>query len=245
MAYLDKTGLQKLISKIKSELYNSVMPIGAVYTQYPLQLPPQDLFGGEWQEISTMYKNLVFRASPVTSYAVNPNNEFEVKDYVITNNYIGSISYCTHIIVDKSYSTRITSNLLFAIVTSNRLYRESKLINGTNLANNLVKFQLRTPYTCNNDSGLTPTYIYQIEDESLPNITGNTGFGLMTDVAVSGGSPSGALYHSSTPRNRTWQGTSGDDIRQISFDASKSNSIYSGEHVVPKNARIRIWKRIA
>ena len=39
-----------------------IMPIGAVYTQYPGQLPPAELFGGTWSNITSMYAGLFFRA---------------------------------------------------------------------------------------------------------------------------------------------------------------------------------------
>ena len=78
------------------------------------------------------------------------------------------------------------------------------------------------------------TDIFTEQKESLPNISGSLGFvpfksssttntGAMSSDTVSGSQD----FSASGSTNRQW--------RSIDFDASKANSIYSGEHVTPEN----------
>lgn len=78
----------------------------------------------------------------------------------------------------------------------------------------------------------------------LPNITG-LAKSLLGDN-TSGISFTGALYTVSTPRQRSWSGTTGDEIRSVGFDASKSNSIYGNSSTVqPPAFVVNIWQRTA
>lgn len=78
----------------------------------------------------------------------------------------------------------------------------------------------------------------------LPNITGFAK-SLMGDNS-SGISFTGALYEAGTPRQRSWSGTSGNEVRSVGFDASKSNSIYGSSDTVQPPAYVVIaWRRTA
>ena len=78
----------------------------------------------------------------------------------------------------------------------------------------------------------------------LPNITG-LAKSLIGD-ATTGISFTGALYEAGTPRERSWSGATGNEIRSVGFDASKSNSIYGSSDTVQPPAYVVIaWKRTA
>ena len=76
--------------------------------------------------------------------------------------------------------------------------------------------------------------IYTLQEESLPNIAGS-----INSVPLSSNSPAqtGALSSEtvSGSQNFSGSGSSNRPWRSIDFDASKSNKIYSGEHVTPEN----------
>lgn len=82
---------------------------------------------------------------------------------------------------------------------------------------------------------------------SLPNITGQINSLLIDD----GGdySQSGALYQNGIPRTRSWSGSDGSAVRAIAFQASRSNSIYSGAAgsniVRPTCVTVHVFKRTA
>lgn len=78
----------------------------------------------------------------------------------------------------------------------------------------------------------------------LPNITG-LAKSLLGDN-TSGIDFTGALYTAGTPRQRSWSGATGDEIRSVGFDASKSNSIYGNSSTVqPPAFVVNIWQRTA
>ena len=74
----------------------------------------------------------------------------------------------------------------------------------------------------------TESSIGQMVPAGLPNITGNLN-NMLTD---SGGSFSGAFYYNGKPRTRGWEGNNYDEIRNIGFDANRSNSIYGKSDTV-------------
>ena len=51
------------------------MPIGAVYVQYGGQKPPDELFGGEWQDISETYAGRFFRVAGGDAAEFGQNQE--------------------------------------------------------------------------------------------------------------------------------------------------------------------------
>ena len=76
------------------------------------------------------------------------------------------------------------------------------------------------------------------EAEGLPNITGTLDAVMMDDGRAV--SQDGA-FSSTTPRSRSWTGTTGNAVRTIYLNASRSNAIYgNSEHVTPKNMSILI-----
>jgi hypothetical protein len=78
----------------------------------------------------------------------------------------------------------------------------------------------------------------------LPNITGNTGNVLFDDGA--GEYQNGALYRTTGTRTRSWSGTSGDAMRTLYFDASRSSSIYgASSSVQPPAYKVYAWRRTA
>ena len=77
--------------------------------------------------------------------------------------------------------------------------------------------------------------------ESLPNITGSVAWvQFMNGVGVSGA----FSVSQRTDCNSAYAGNT-DRPQTIGFNASNSNSIYSGSHVTPYNYSIKIWKRTA
>lgn len=74
----------------------------------------------------------------------------------------------------------------------------------------------------------TESSVGQMVPAGLPNITGNMN-SMMTE---SGGSFSGAFYYNGKPRTRGWVGNDYDEIRNIGFDASRSNSIFGKSNTV-------------
>ncbi len=59
-----KTEAQNAITQAKKDVLNSAIPIGFIYTQFPNQPTPQQLWGNTmtWQNISSQYADCFFRA---------------------------------------------------------------------------------------------------------------------------------------------------------------------------------------
>lgn len=74
----------------------------------------------------------------------------------------------------------------------------------------------------------TESSVGQTLDAGLPNITGN----LDQMVTDSGGKFSGAFYSKGKPRTRGWASADYDELRNIGFDANRSNSIYGKSNTV-------------
>ena len=74
----------------------------------------------------------------------------------------------------------------------------------------------------------TESNVGQTLDAGLPNIKGDLG-SMLTDY---GGHFSGAFYNNGTPRVRGWVGNEYDEIRNIGFDASRSNKIFGKSNTV-------------
>lgn len=74
----------------------------------------------------------------------------------------------------------------------------------------------------------TESSVGQTLDAGLPNIKGD----LDKMVTDSGGSFSGAFYSKGKPRTRGWATADFDELRNIGFDASHSNSIYGKSDTV-------------
>lgn len=74
----------------------------------------------------------------------------------------------------------------------------------------------------------TESSVGQTLNAGLPNITAKMNQ-MMTD---SGGEFSGAVYVTGKPRTKGWQSADFDEIRNLAFDASKSNAIYGKSNTV-------------
>ena len=74
----------------------------------------------------------------------------------------------------------------------------------------------------------TESSVGQTLDAGLPNIKGD----LDKIVTDSGGSFSGAFYNNGKPRTRGWAPSDYDEIRNVGFDASRSNSIFGKSNTV-------------
>lgn len=74
----------------------------------------------------------------------------------------------------------------------------------------------------------TESSVGQTLDAGLPNITGD----LNQMVTDRGGEFSGAFYYNGKPRTRGWATAEFDELRNIGFDASRSNSIYGKSNTV-------------
>ena len=75
--------------------------------------------------------------------------------------------------------------------------------------------------------------VYTLQEEKLPNITAKAELASIGDPDVEGALSNNG-YKSTIPFS-AGGGHSGTGDYALSFDASKSNSIYSGEHVTPEN----------
>lgn len=87
------------------------------------------------------------------------------------------------------------------------------------------------------------------QNEGLPNIEGSTEYardlGILYGGAESVPTTTGAFYKGART-NGTFQPGKGGSNYFLSFQASRSNSIYgSSTHVTPYNSAIRIWKKIS
>lgn len=74
----------------------------------------------------------------------------------------------------------------------------------------------------------TESSVGQTLAAGLPNIKGYLGQ-IITD---NGGKFSEAFYDNGTPRKRGWVGNEYDEIRNVGFDASRSNNIYGKSNTV-------------
>lgn len=74
----------------------------------------------------------------------------------------------------------------------------------------------------------TESSVGQTLDAGLPNIKGD----LNKMVTDSGGEFSGAFYYNGKPRTRGWTAADYDELRNIGFDASRSNNIYGKSNTV-------------
>ena len=74
----------------------------------------------------------------------------------------------------------------------------------------------------------TESSVGQTLDAGLPNITGD----LKRIVTDQGGEFSGAFFYNGRPRTRGWTAADYDEMRNIGFDASRSNSIYGKSDTV-------------
>lgn len=78
--------------------------------------------------------------------------------------------------------------------------------------------------------------------ESLPSLTGNTNGIQLTRFSVRNGNTygSGVLRHS-YGSTYNWAGNNGFDGCNLSFDASRASSIYSGSHVIPTSYKTMFY----
>lgn len=67
-----------------------------------------------------------------------------------------------------------------------------------------------------------------MKEAGLPNITGKMN-SMMTD---NGGSFSGAIYVTGTPRVRGWAGVNANEVRSLALDASRSSAVYGKSNTV-------------
>lgn len=119
------------------------------------------------------------------------------------------------LLCDGSAVSRVTYAKLFAVI--GEIYGKGDGSTTFNLPNLVNKFIEGTQ----NDVG-------QTLNAGLPNITAKMDR-MMTD---SGGEFSGAVYITGKPRIKGWQSADFDEIRNLAFDASKSNAIYGKSDTV-------------
>lgn len=81
--------------------------------------------------------------------------------------------------------------------------------------------------------------------ESLPSLTGDTTGVHIARFSVRNGDTygSGVLRHSYSDTHKWAGGNGGFDGCNLSFDASRVSSIYSGSHVTPLSKRVRFLIR--
>lgn len=254
MAYLDEKGLQTLISKIKSQVYNSVMPVGAVYTQYPSQLPPSELFGGTWTDITSAYSGLFFKAEndedicKVTNLKADKFSYSESASSGIYGLYIGlkvrkagftssseAINY-----LKKTYKYVISNDIKSKILSWGREDAET-FTDYFYFPYIEIRFALPLPKIY-----LSKFQIFSLsQTEGLPNIKGKMK-GATGDYSEA--------FKITSNQVGSYGGTS-TKFYEVDFDASKGetkmdgtiqNDVYgNSDHVTPANALIKIWKRTA
>ena len=73
--------LNALSNDLSERILDQRMPVGSVYWQLPNQLPPQTLFGGTWQNISSVYAGLFFRAEGGNAATFGDTQGMEIQSH--------------------------------------------------------------------------------------------------------------------------------------------------------------------
>lgn len=200
---------------------NTSVPVNFVYTQLPLMPTPDKIFVGDWEDISHLYACLFLRVAGGEATA------FENVQQVVTQ------SDTTLTFADNHGIT--TQCLLIDTTTGER-----RAV--TAVTDNTVTIDSAF------SSNLTTVLIGQ--NEGLPNISGIQDFrgmsgGASINLGGGYGAFSGYSFGSSSHTQVDKTGT-GSAATRVTFDASRSNSIYGANtHVTPVNATIKVWQRIS
>ena len=198
------------------------MPVGAVYTQYPLQKAPGELFVGTWTDITSKYSGLFFRAAGTDASAFNKT---------------------------LTVSTQSGTTLTFA--SGHGITTENILINTSNGERRVVTSVSGTTVTINSAFSSTLTTVLIGQAEGLPNITGTfsgdeenadsayTGAFELTDTNVGGQGASAG-----TDRQANFYASKGETKTDGSLKTANEPRVYgNSNHVTPNNLSIRIWQR--
>lgn len=220
MAKLIRNNCEIVNNQINITTHQFAVPPGFVYTQYPLQLAPWELFGDDiswWEDISYMYAGLFTRIE-------GQNTEtFEKVLPCTTNDTILTFETTEHGIT--------TFSILIDITTWEQ--RQVTNVDGANVT--LLE-------AFSNISNERKVLI--IEREQLPNVTGEAG-DLMYDNAVAIISK-GALYFTGPQRSRDWKGDTGTGSRRLKFNLKRGNNIYEDNgQTRPTNIIVKVWKKLA
>jgi hypothetical protein len=192
------------------------MPLYAPYLQLPLFPEPQEIFYGEWEDITHLYAGLFMR------FAGGEATEFNKQLEVLTQ------SGTTLTFADNHGIT--TQCLLIDTATGER--RAVTAVSGNTIT-------VDSAFSTN----LTTVLIGQ--NEGLPNIKGGTGQGFAINGAASEFDPVGAFFSPGTTGKRDSLGSGNYNMPRLSFDASRSNPIYGANtHVTPFNLSTKVWKRV-
>lgn len=136
---------------------------------------------------------------------------------------------------DGQEISRVTYSSLFDIIGTN--FGEGDGVTTFNLPDYRGKF-LRGL------GGDSAEDIYTTQKESLPNITGNIwGYACVSNAPT----VTGALYSDGNGSHQRFSASGSSDRywRNITLDASKSNSIYAGSHVTPVNQAVNFFIKVS
>lgn len=195
---------------------NTSVPVGFVYTQFPLMPTPDKIFVGDWEDVSHLYAGLFLRVAGEEATA------FENIQEVVTQS-------------DTTLTFNDNHGITTQCILINTATGERRAV--TAVTNNTVT--IASAFSTN----ITTVLIGQ--SEGLPNIIGGmyrtdpktgaqykfsgafTGSGVIYDDFLSYVDYDNYLYEAG-----------------FKFDASRSNPIYGNNaHVTPTNATIKIWQR--
>lgn len=202
-------------------IFDTAHPIGDKYIQYPYEDDPNTLYNkngvvSEWQDISNHYSGLFMRFAGTNAETFEKTLNATVSGTTVTFETTNHGVTTGSLIVDPNTWEQ----------------RGVTAVNGANVT-------IESAFS--NSQSITKVLILQ--NAGLPNIKGY----LDKMVTDGGGNFTGAFYYNGTPRKKGWQGMdSANEMRNIGFDASKSNAIYGKSSTVqPTNTTVRLWKRIS
>lgn len=220
--YATKTALSNQIAAVKDAL----MPIGFVYTQWPLTKSPTELkFPGTWSDVSWKYKGLFPRVDGGDAVPFN-----------------------------KTLTVASQSGTTLTFASGHGIIKGCMLINTVNGEQRNVTAVTENTVTIDSAFTTTITTVLIGQSEGLPNITGTASFRPISDASSvmtnlnTGVFLKSEAYKKGISNNfyAAGNGSRYNAVGVLDFDASLSNSIYNNStHVTPNNATLKVWQRIS
>ena len=199
---------------------NTSVPVGFVYTQFPLMPTPDKIFVGDWEDVSHLYAGLFLR---VAGEEATP---FENIQEVVTQS-----------------GTTLTFN------DNHGITPQCMLIDTATGERRAVTDVTDNTVTIASAFSTNLTTVFNCQSEGLPNITGtfhlfeghgnHIGFDWVSGCFT-------ADYPGSVVDPDGGADTAGWYNRRGIINAQLSNKIYgNSEHVTPCNVTIKVWQRIS
>ena len=205
---------------------NTSVPVGFVYTQFPLMPTPDKIFVGDWEDVSHLYAGLFLRVAGEEATAFENIQEVVTQsDTTLTfNDNHGITKQC--ILIDTATGERRA----VTAVTNNTVTIASAF--STNLTTVLIG-----------------------QNEGLPNITGTVGIIRHQGGAFFKDGPwagervgSGGSYVEIMNGNvrNDFDASKGETKTDGSLKTNNTEKVYGkSNHVTPCNATIKVWQRIS